>query len=85
MPTYSYQCQFCGYQFDMSLSMNEMERPIHEPCPKCNKKAVNQIITSATPISDPHRMGRIKPDDTWRSFLRNLKDKNPGSNINTFD
>lgn len=85
MATYTYKCNACGHQFDRILSMKDMDTPTQEPCPNCSETAVKQIIVSPTPLGDPHRMGLIKPDDSWREFLRGIKKKNPGcTDFNTF-
>lgn len=44
---------------------------------------LEQIPTAAA-IVDPVRMGRMKPDDSFRDLLRNVKKKHRGSNVNTF-
>lgn len=39
----------------------------------------------ATPgFADPHRMGRIKPDDNFRDLLKETKKAHKGSTVNTF-
>lgn len=39
---------------------------------------------SAIGITDPHRMGRIKPDDNFRDLLREAKTKHKHNTIDTF-
>ena len=44
MPIYDYVCEACDYHFEENLSMNNMEKPTKEPCPKCNKKKVKKTV-----------------------------------------
>ena len=84
MPTFSYRCQSCRQIFELNLKIGQNETPTLEPCPYCKQTTVNQIITSATPLADPFSVGRIHMTDEWRGILKNIKDKNPGSNINIY-
>lgn len=61
--------------------MSNHDKPTQEPCPVCGQYAVVQII-SATPCIDPHVLGKYKVPSDFSGFLKNLKAKNPGSNIN---
>lgn len=63
--------------------MSEHARPTNEPCPYCGQLRVNQIITSVVPVVDPYVTGSYKVPGEFNSFLKRLKEKNPGSNINT--
>ena len=40
MPTYSFVCEACKHNFEEFLSMANNDKPLKEPCPKCNKKKV---------------------------------------------
>lgn len=85
MPSYNYQCSQCGYQFELRLSMADNSQPETQPCPECGVHQVKQIIVSIPPLADPYRMGRIKPDQQWRDYLKDIKSKNPGcADFNTF-
>ena len=81
MPTFSYQCQNCCQILELNLKIGHNDEPTLEPCPYCKQTTVRQIITSATPLADPYSVGRIHMTDEWRGILKNIKDKNPGSNI----
>lgn len=82
IPTYSYQCQSCGQLFELFLSINDNGKPTQEPCPYCGQNRINQVIVSAPPLVDPYVLGAYKVPSDFSGFLKNLKDKNPGSNIN---
>lgn len=43
-----------------------------------------QKCLSTPGFADPHRMGRIKPDDNFRDLLKETKKAHKGSTINTF-
>ncbi|HAW78864.1 MAG TPA: hypothetical protein DCX27_03550 [Balneola sp.] len=43
-----------------------------------------QQMLSTPGFADPHRMGRIKPDDNFRDLLKETKKAHLGSTINTF-
>lgn len=82
MPTYSYQCQYCKKTFDLFLKMKDNDKPTLEPCPYCSNIKVIQIITHSNPFGDPYSLGLHRLPDSWRNFLKEVKNKNPGSNIN---
>ncbi len=41
MPTYDYQCDACGHQFEKFQSMND--KPVRK-CPTCGKMKVRRLI-----------------------------------------
>jgi putative FmdB family regulatory protein len=42
MPTYTYRCENCGVQFDLTLKFTD---PQPTKCPECNKKTLRKIFT----------------------------------------
>ena len=50
MPFYEFQCQKCGKQFTLVLSVKQYERK-EFACPDCKAKEVEQLITSAQVIT----------------------------------
>jgi putative FmdB family regulatory protein len=49
MPTYEFNCEKCGNQFVLILSMREYEKEQDRfRCPKCKSKKVKQAISSFT-------------------------------------
>lgn len=44
MPIYEYQCQSCGYQFDVIQKVSDEKLTI---CPKCKEKKLKKLVTSA--------------------------------------
>ena len=51
MPIYEYYCESCEHNFELLLSVSEMDKALKEPCPECNekkiKKSVSAVITGA--------------------------------------
>lgn len=43
-----------------------------------------EILPGAPGIGDPWRLGRMKPPDSFRDVLRNVKKRSGGKNVNTF-
>ena len=41
MPTYDYQCQSCGYEWELFQSMNDS--PV-KSCPKCKKRKAKRLM-----------------------------------------
>lgn len=41
MPTYEYECEKCGYKFEIFQKMTE---PPVDTCPECKSKSVKRII-----------------------------------------
>lgn len=33
--TYTYHCQFCKHDFELNLLIEDRNRPLRDPCPKC--------------------------------------------------
>jgi putative FmdB family regulatory protein len=48
MPTYVYQCEKCGEEFTLIMSLKEYETG-KVTCPKCNSHEVKQQLTAFTP------------------------------------
>ena len=80
MPTYDYRCNECSYEFEKSSSM--AENTDAKCCPMCGEIDSKLIIKSGVSFGDPYRMGRVKPSDSFRDTLRDIKREHPGSTIN---
>ena len=48
MPTYSFQCQRCGRNFDLRASINEREAGLFPECPYCDSSDARQLIMAAS-------------------------------------
>lgn len=62
---------------DQRMSIAEMETFLEQ-----NQQWRIQI-TSAIPVGDPHRMGLIKPPESFRDLMRTIKSKHIHSTIKT--
>lgn len=78
--TYNYRCNKCLFKFEKTCRMNDRNDP--KCCPKCGTYDSKLIISEVVPIGDPYRMGRLKPSDSFRDTLRDIKKEHPGSTIN---
>ena len=77
MPTYTFKNKETGEQFTEMMSLSDRDSFLEEND--------NIQLCLATPgFADPHRMGRIKPDDSFRDLLKETKKAQRGSNVNTF-
>lgn len=85
MPSYDYKCSQCEHVFNKILSISDRNIPIESTCPNCDSIGTISQKLGATPMGDPHRMGRIKPPDGFNEVLRNIKKGNKGSTINIRD
>lgn len=47
MPTYEYQCEACGHEFELFQSMTA---PIKRKCPKCGKAKLQRLIGTGAGI-----------------------------------
>ena len=81
MPLYVYKCNNCGESFEESHSIANRKTPTETECDHCNKK---ELFISLQPlqVSDPISLGRVKPSDSFRTHLQEMKDAHPGNNIN---
>jgi putative FmdB family regulatory protein len=47
MPTYEFNCERCGNQFSLILSLREYEKEKERfRCPKCKSRRVKQVLSS---------------------------------------
>ncbi len=83
MPSYSFKNLNSGDEFTTVMSMAEREEYL-----KANPH-IQQQLTAAPALGDSIRMGMVKPPDSFRDVLREMKKKNSQgltrSSINTFD
>jgi putative FmdB family regulatory protein len=68
MPTYDYECDACGYRFEMFQTFSER---VKRKCPKCGKMRLRRLIGSGSGIifkgsgfyeTDYKRNNKGKPD-----------------------
>lgn len=79
MPTYSFFNKETGEEFDVFMSISELDSY------KLNNTHLEQTITSAPALADPTRLGIRKPDSGFRDVLKRIKKASGRSNkINTW-
>jgi len=47
MPTYDYQCQHCGHEFEL---FQQMSAPTKKKCPECEKLRLKRLIGSGSAV-----------------------------------
>ena len=47
MPTYDYQCQHCGHEFEL---FQQMSAPTKKKCPECGKLRLKRLIGSGSAV-----------------------------------
>jgi putative FmdB family regulatory protein len=47
MPTYDYQCDACGHEFELFQSIND---PVKRKCPHCQKNKLRRLFGSGAAI-----------------------------------
>ena len=47
MPTYDYQCQACGYAFEL---FQQMSAPVKKKCPECAKLKLKRLIGAGSAV-----------------------------------
>ena len=47
MPTYDYECDACGHQFEVFQGIND---EVLTKCPECNKKKLKRLFGSGLPL-----------------------------------
>lgn len=47
MPTYDYQCDACGHEFELFQSIND---PVEENCPECKKPKLRRLFGAGAAI-----------------------------------
>jgi hypothetical protein len=77
MPFYVFRDKNTGEQFEKLLKISELDQyRLDNPH--------LETVPQAPGLSDPFRLGRMKPSDGFRDVLTKIKDGSPGSQINTF-
>lgn len=83
MPNYTFRNIETGEIIDITMSMKEFDE-----YRQLNKNKMEQVFEKMNYINDSWKIGRKKPDDSFRDVLREIKKKHSQgftkSNINTF-
>ena len=74
MPIYPYQCQECGYEFDV---LSRTFEPGPEACPKCRSENTKRIMGAFSISSGKMKDVPTKYLETEVSIKRHLENKRP--------
>src|SRR5687768_15023385 len=47
MPTYDYECDACGHEFELFQGIND---PVQRKCPKCNKLKLRRLFGTGAAV-----------------------------------
>lgn len=78
MPIYEFACSSCNHTFDRFLSIANYKQPESEPCPECTELS---ILKHAGRINMVQWEKNLKPDETFRDLLRQIKKNNKHSTL----
>ena len=78
MPTYIFEDQNTGEQFEKFMSISSREQYLKD------NPHLKTLITSGPGLSDAARLGRLKPDQGFRDLLSSMKNNKSytGNKIN---
>ena len=78
MPTYEFRNKETGEVIEVVMKMSELDEY------KKNNPHLERYITGSPGLSDPARLGLVKPAAGFRDLLKNMKSKHRRSTINDF-
>lgn len=76
MPTYLFFNKKTSEEFELFLKISELDQY------KKDHPELEQRVIGAPGLSDPARLGLVKPAAGFRDLLKNIKSKHRGSSIN---
>jgi hypothetical protein len=77
MPYYLFRHKETGEVTETLLKISELDAYRAE-------NPMLETVPQAPGLSDPVRLGRLKPSDGFRDVLSKIKTNSPGSKINTY-
>lgn len=77
MPTYDFECKYCGSVFEKRVAYEERNMV---SCRYCEKETI--VLPCAPRIGDAHHLGIKKPPSDFDKYvLSRIKEKHPGNTI----
>ena len=71
--TYEFKCEACEASWELTLPVDDRDKPLTEPCPECNEKGCVKRCVSAARVS---YQGFISPitraGDGWNDVLKKV-------------
>ena len=92
MPTYDYECDACGHEFELFQSIIE---PVQKKCPKCGKLKLRRLFGTGAAVvfkgsgfyqtdyrSESYKKGaeKDKPASESKSESKSIRNRNPSQN-----
>ncbi len=81
MPFYKFECKKCSHEFEEFQTISNIDLPLKEACPSCNKKGnINRLIY-ASQICDPVSVGVRKVPSGYNEVIKNIQKNHPANTI----
>ena len=81
MPNYIFECSECTHGFEQFETIANIDRPLSEPCPKCEHKGSVIRLVGQSQIVDPVTIGLKKVPRDFQNILERINTNVPGANI----
>jgi len=78
MPVYSFKCNTCEHEFDVTCRMSERD---DQSCPHCGANDYQPHFTSPLSLGDPVRLGVRTLDNGFREVLSRIGQVNHRSDL----
>lgn len=83
---YTFRCESCLTEMDLSLTIDERSRPLLEPCPHCGQNGAVMRVFNHSGFhlggsqTDVHLMAKKKGGSDWNHLLKRIKKGSARSN-----
>ncbi len=78
MPTYTYVCKKCNYEFERIVPIAKMNEPISDPCPNEDCGTLGEVIkTIQGKFSSPEK--DLRPPKALGEYMKRIKDNTKGA------
>ena len=81
MPNYIFECSECTHGFEQFETIANIDKPLNEPCPKCEHKGSIIRIIGHSQIVDPVTIGLKKVPTEFNNILKRINTNVPGANV----
>jgi len=78
LPTYIFKHNETDEVYEIFMGISERDQFI------IDHPDVTQLPPNSLTVVDPVRLGRMKPADSFRDIIRNIKKEHHGSKVNTW-
>ena len=70
---YEYKCQGCGHEFAESLPIDERDKPLAAPCPKCHQEEVTRVFNGMSIAYGGFKSNVSRAGSGWNDVLKKIK------------